>query len=167
MKMSKSMDEIMAVAARGEIFVNGDLDSHRIVVSVFDEAGLETRDVMRYAKAQGIEAPHFLDHPRQHNPGWTDHVFKFSTVAEVRAANKRAGHFYFSPSTTQFFGSKYGRKLYGSHFLLVNDRNYDDSGREYKVAEVDVRGWVNKVGKTFESRKDALEFIDQKLSEDD
>lgn len=164
--MTRTVSEVKEIAARGEIFVNGDLDSHRIVVSVWDEAKMSKGDVIKFAVEQGIVAPYFVDYPRSKNPGWTDFVFKFSSVSEVRKANKEIGQFFFSKATTEWFDSKYGRTLYGSRFFISNDRNFDDTARVYKVIEVDVRGCLTTTEK-LDSRTEALRFIDRKLAEED
>lgn len=60
----------------------------------------------------------------------------FSTMTEIKAANKAQGFYWFSPDTIAFFDAKIEYPLAGGRFWIESTRNYDDSAREYKVCEV-------------------------------
>jgi CRISPR/Cas system endoribonuclease Cas6 (RAMP superfamily) len=62
------------------------------------------------------------------------------TIKTVKAANKKAGYYFFSPSTMRFFASKieshlmYGGDQYG-YFVTSEKTGFDSVKREYKVRQ--------------------------------
>ena len=88
-------------------------------------------------------------------PARFDNV-RFTNIAQIRDANNAAGYFWFSADTMRFFDSKVESRVFdagvdgkypkGSRVWIESTRNYDDTGRDYKVARFDVAtgdiGWV-------------------------
>lgn len=57
----------------------------------------------------------------------------FSTMQEVREANKAAGRFWFSESTTRFFNSRVETELIAGRWFVTSESN---GTRRYTVREV-------------------------------
>lgn len=77
----------------------------------------------------------------------------YTTIAEMRAANRRAGQFWFEPSTLAFFSSKIHTPLYpvaeGAYFVTTEQA---PASRDYRPAAMhsvrfmDASGQVETVG---------------------
>ena len=71
----------------------------------------------------------------------------FKTIAEVRAANKAAGHHFFERSTMRFFDSAVESALYGGRFFVTSEKGpVAESVRRYTVREVSQDGKVSTRG---------------------
>jgi len=58
----------------------------------------------------------------------------FSTMQEVREANRAAGRFWFSESTMRFFNSRVETELIAGRWFVTSEDN--GNGRRYTVREV-------------------------------
>ena len=72
----------------------------------------------------------------------------YTNIADIKSANKSAGLYWFSPATVRAFKSRVVSRIYdagvsedypqGSRLWVESTRNYNDSGREYKIARFNV-----------------------------
>lgn len=74
----------------------------------------------------------------------------FRNMAEVRAANKKAGYHFFDRSTLRFFDSRIGRTVYGFRYFITSEQFHGSDGhsapRAYTIREVKEDGDVDTVG---------------------
>ncbi len=71
----------------------------------------------------------------------------FRTIADVRRANKAAGHHFFERDTMRFFASIVERGLYGGRFFVTSERGpVAKDTRRYTVREVSQDGKVSTRG---------------------
>jgi hypothetical protein len=65
-------------------------------------------------------------------------IMRFTSIDEIRAANKAAGQHWFAPSTLRFFSSRIGGTVYGGKFFLTSERGPDNVRRHtVRVARAD------------------------------
>ena len=91
--------------------------------------------------------------------------FKFSTVADVKAANKLIGNHWFDPGTMRFFNTRIvtgllTRGASGRQFFVTSERGPDERTR-YTVREACADGTIDTFGKfqAYESLDAAHEAI--------
>lgn len=60
-------------------------------------------------------------------------LFPFSTISDVRAANQRAGDYFFDPQLMQEFGVKIESALYAGTLFITSEKSRDGKGRHYAV----------------------------------
>jgi hypothetical protein len=89
-----------------------------------------------------------------------------STISKIRAANKKAGHYFFSPETMKFFNSKaYGiikTTKAGAFFITSEVIEHSDRSKEktYKVRFCHLSGLIDSVeGKAFRSYEEAKNHL--------
>jgi len=71
----------------------------------------------------------------------------FRTIAEVRAANKAAGQYFFERATMRFFRSIVESGLYAGRYFVTSERGpHDDSPRRYSVREAEPDGGIETCG---------------------
>lgn len=97
----------------------------------------------------------------------------FTNIADIKRANKDAGRYWFSPDTLRAFGSRVESRIYdtgrNTRVWVESTRNYDDSGREYKISEFDVAtgdiSYVSVEYRTlrFDAKVDAVKFLESNL----
>lgn len=68
------------------------------------------------------------------------------TMAEVRAANARAGYHWFSAETMRFFNSRVCGELVGGRYFVTSERYDYAAPRLYTVREVLPTGEIETVG---------------------
>ena len=90
-----------------------------------------------------------------------------STISKIRAANKKAGHYFFSPKTMNFFNSKaYGitkTTEKGAYFITSEFFTYSDGSKikTYKVRFCHLSGLIDSVkGEVFNSYDEAKSCLD-------
>ena len=66
----------------------------------------------------------------------------YRTIAEVKKANKAAGHYWFSPATLKAFASRVETPIIGGRYWDEATTTYNGDGREYKMAVADDTGDV-------------------------
>lgn len=109
----------------------------------------------------------------------SDKTSQFTTVGDIRRANKRAGLFWFAPATIAAFGSKVESRIYdegvsedypeGSRVWVESRRNFNGTAREHLIARFNVAtsdiSYVHIDYKTlvFGSAKKAEKHITEKL----
>jgi hypothetical protein len=91
-----------------------------------------------------------------------------STISKIRAANKKAGHYFFSPETMKFFNSKaYGiikTTKAGAFFITSEIFEASDGSKEktYKIRFCHLSGIIDtkKIGfKTYDEAKICLNLL--------
>jgi hypothetical protein len=90
-----------------------------------------------------------------------------STISKIRSANKKAGHYFFSPKTMNFFNSKaYGitkTTEKGAYFITSEFFVHSDGSKlkTYKVRFCHLSGLIDSVkGETFNSYEEAKSCLD-------
>ena len=92
-----------------------------------------------------------------------------STISKIRAANKKAGHYFFSPDTRKFFNSKASGIIKttkaGAFFITSEVIEHSDGSKEpkmYKVRFCHLSGIIDtkEIGfKTYEEAKICLNLL--------
>lgn len=75
-----------------------------------------------------------------HTPG------VYLTMADVRAANKAAGHHWFEPGTMRFFSSRILANTLRNGYFVTSERFDANSPRRYTVRKVEESGAIDTVG---------------------
>ena len=74
----------------------------------------------------------------------------FQSMAEVIAANEKAGYYFFESGTKRFFDSRIGRTLYGGRYFITSEQFHGSDGRSapraYTIREVGPDGDIDTVG---------------------
>lgn len=98
----------------------------------------------------------------------------YLTIAEIRRANKRAGHYWFEPGTMRFFNTVLETDtVYGGRWFISGERMELDMPLLYTIRSVDEQGHVDTAGvfQAYESyadaEKDALMLEAGVVTEDD
>lgn len=69
----------------------------------------------------------------------------FNSMADVRAANRRAGQHFFDRDTMQFFHSKIESGLLMGRYFITSERP-PDAAREYTIREAKDNGHIDTIG---------------------
>lgn len=69
----------------------------------------------------------------------------FKTIDEIKAANKAAGHNWFSPDTMRYWHTRVGKTVYGGRYFVTSDGpgGRDKDERRYTVREASPSGEVS------------------------
>lgn len=70
----------------------------------------------------------------------------FTTISEVRAANKAAGYHWFDRSSMRFFNTVIESKLYAGKYFITSDRMRVEDPKRYSIRAVREDGGVDTVG---------------------
>jgi hypothetical protein len=80
----------------------------------------------------------------------TDTRGPYRTLADIRAANAVAGHYFFTPDTLRFFRSRIAPGVIGGRFFVTSEQFVPSSGdpdpRLYTVRRANDDGTVDTVG---------------------
>lgn len=78
----------------------------------------------------------------------SDKTSRFTNIGDIRRANKKAGLFWFSPSTIAAHGARVESRIYdegvsedypeGSRAWVESRRNFDGTAREHLIARFNV-----------------------------
>jgi len=66
----------------------------------------------------------------------------YETLAEIKAANARAGRQFFEPETMQLFRSRAGRMIVQGRFFVTSEQFYAEALRLYTVRECTSNGHI-------------------------
>lgn len=96
----------------------------------------------------------------------------FTTINEIKAANKARGHHWFDPDSMKFFQSRVGKKVYAGRYFISSERNEGvtwtgngyreyDYGRKYTVRKANPDGSIDDVSKfqQFDTAAQARAYI--------
>jgi hypothetical protein len=72
----------------------------------------------------------------------------FASMAEVKAANRAAGYYWFSPDTMKFFDSRVETGVIGGRFFVTSEIPPDVGRRRYTIREALDDGSITTVGIT-------------------
>jgi hypothetical protein len=67
-------------------------------------------------------------------------------MAEVKAANKLAGQYWFSPATMQFFDSKIETELINGKYFITSEQGPHQLARHYTIRVVNDDATIDTVG---------------------
>lgn len=71
---------------------------------------------------------------------------RFSSMAEVKAANKAIDNHWFERSTMRFFNSRVESGLYGGRFFITSERMELTMPKKYSIREAMTDGDIKTVG---------------------
>jgi hypothetical protein len=83
----------------------------------------------------------------------------FHNLEQVKEANRRLGHHWFSKDTLRFFGGRVLPTLYGNRFFVTSEfTGFDRTARAYTVRLANPDGTVERVGElgAYQTRKQAV-----------
>jgi len=91
---------------------------------------------------------------------------RFTTMSDVRAANKAIGHHWFTSGAMRFFRSRVGTTLYGGRYFVSSEQFDNRSPRLYTIREARPDGSITTVGtfQEYESDDAARAAIKRLLS---
>ena len=69
-------------------------------------------------------------------------LFPFSTISDVREANRLAGQYFFNRQTMQEFDSKIESALYAGTLFITSEKTWDGKSRHYSVRYIVPTGKV-------------------------
>src|SRR5690606_20233361 len=69
----------------------------------------------------------------------------FENIQQIKDANEALGHFWFSKDTMKGFDTRIVEGLHYGHLFIYSDRNYDDTGRDFKIAYAFNTGHVERL----------------------
>ncbi len=83
----------------------------------------------------------------------------FNSIADIRAANARKGHMWFSPDSMRFWRCAIHGKVIKGRYFITSEQYSDSSGRRYTIREANQDGTISTVGKfqQFATLKEARE----------
>jgi hypothetical protein len=73
----------------------------------------------------------------------------FDTIADIRAANARAGHHFFEPATMRFFRSRIESTVYGGRYFVTSEQfamGAHKDPRRFTVRMANDDGTIDTVG---------------------
>lgn len=74
----------------------------------------------------------------------------FTTISELRQANREIGNHFFDRSTMRFFASRVESGLYAGRYFITSEKTgFDSTVRKFTVREAQPDGRVATVGDTF------------------
>lgn len=86
----------------------------------------------------------------------------FKTLAEIKAANKSIGHYFFSRDTMRFHDSRILPGLYGGRFFVTSERHpVIEGARAYSVRMANRDGSISSNYHKFEDPGAARDFAKQ------
>ena len=69
----------------------------------------------------------------------------FRNIRDIKDANRRSGHYFFTPDTMRFFRSRVHDDVYGAGFFVTSEQLNYDSPRYYTVRFARPDGSVTSV----------------------
>lgn len=86
----------------------------------------------------------------------------FESIQQIKDANEALGHFWFSEDTMKGFDTRIVEGLHYGHLFVYSDRNYDDTGRDFKIAYAFNTGHVERLDLDyFPSLQAAREYLNE------
>ena len=82
----------------------------------------------------------------------------FKSMADLRAKNKAAGFYFFSPATMKFFKSKIESSLIGGRYFITSEM-YGPGNKVYNVRMAEADGSIKTVGNDYSSKEAAKNVI--------
>ena len=74
----------------------------------------------------------------------------YSTITEIKKANRNAGQYWFSKDTLRFFDSRVEPKVYGGRLFISSEQFHGSDGysdpRKYTIRLCDDEGHIQTVG---------------------
>jgi len=79
----------------------------------------------------------------------------FTSIEQIRYANRQLGHHFFDTDTLRFFRSRNGSTVYGGQYFITSEQDHDyggsigaawDGERRYTVRRANADGSIETVG---------------------
>lgn len=93
------------------------------------------RQLLQVAEIEAAEAAEKVD---------TDGNRCYSSMPEIKRANKALGHFWFTPSSMRFFSSRIESEVIGGRYFVTSESD-SKQGRRYSVRMADDHGEIHNV----------------------
>lgn len=89
----------------------------------------------------------------------------YSSVSEIKLANRRAGQHFFDADTMRFFRSRVGDKVYGGRYFITSEQFDDEAPRLYTIREAMPNGHIEDASEfqAYRTRAQAQAAIYQRL----
>ena len=94
---------------------------------------------------------------------------RYTTIAQVKAANKAAGQFWFGPDTMRYWNSRVESDVIGGRYFLTSERSNDyDDARRYSIREAMLDGSIETRGdfRQYDTKAEAKHAAMQLLKAD-
>ena len=89
----------------------------------------------------------------------------YTTVTEIKEANKEAGYHFFDRKTMKFFKSKIESKVIQGKYLIISNM-YDEKTKKYMITEALDTGKVNYITfDHFNSMGEARTFLNKYIEQ--
>jgi hypothetical protein len=132
----------------------GNATTRALALEMADKEGLtpDERGVVLSALSIESQRP-----PQHHNPAG------FTSVDQIKRANKAIGNHFFDKDTLRFFDSKIEPRIYAGRYFITSEQ-FDDSGpRLYSVREAEESGRVKTQASRLKSKTEAEDTINALL----
>lgn len=70
----------------------------------------------------------------------------YATIAEIRAADAKAGHYFFGPDATRFFRTRIAPGVINGRYFITSEKFRDDAPRLYTIRRANDDGTIDTVG---------------------
>lgn len=87
----------------------------------------------------------------------------WSTIQEIKLANKEIGNHWFSKDTMSFFNSKIESEVLKGKYFITSEQFNTDAPRLYSIRVADDAGRINTVGEfqAYRTKAKALKYIEE------
>jgi len=85
----------------------------------------------------------------------------FTSIHEIKQANKELGGHWFSADTMRFFGSRVLPTVYGGRYFITSEDNFQRTEKLYTVRQAQPNGDIDTVGdfQAYATRAEAVKAI--------
>ena len=96
-------------------------------------------------------------------------IFQFENMEQIKEANRKNGHYWFSPGTMQFFNSIVESELLEGGFFITSEKFKKDSPKRYTIRQItNNKGQIKTAGKfqdfkTLQSARKGVEKLQLEL----
>ena len=90
----------------------------------------------------------------------------FTTIEEVKQANKDSGFYFFSKDNMSFFNSRIESGVYGGKYFVTSERFDSSVPRTYTIRVVSDTAEIDTVGKfqEYKTKRQAIKYIEENLT---
>jgi len=90
----------------------------------------------------------------------------YKSIAEIKAKNKEAGGYWFTPKTMKFFASRIeSHVIKGEYFITSEKTGFNSENRAYTIRKANSNGSIETIGKFngFATKAEAKQNISIRL----